>query len=421
MVFTAPSGGWTGKDFQLIYQKKVVISVTDQITKKTWSIQLSPYGTLALSSLEQVFPGCSGLKYSIPSIGDNFVVPFNDKKMVFTAPSGGWTGKDFQLIYKQKIPPIPPVVISVTDQITKKPRGIQLSPDGTLAFSSLERVFPGCWGLECSIPSIGENCVVPFDDKKMVFTEPYGGWTGKDFQLIYQQQIPPIVKALPDTRKLVKPYKYVHGDLPKFDELSEYLFFIMESNHRKSCVTSITKHYFVTFYHNHETWKIGNSLKIYRHDSKSGINNKQFFIATVKSINKKLDFILLKTDKEINNHKPFYCKPPFRSLPVGYYGYGNDFNTLSYCEGVIHADELQTFLEKGVVHGPFLLGTIKSTGGDSGAAVWSPEGLVGLNLGFVDFTANTGKSALSMELQLAHFDKKNYIVTIDRIMEQLMV
>ncbi|KAL7074141.1 hypothetical protein ACQ4LE_006801 [Meloidogyne hapla] len=66
--------------------------------------------------------------------------------------------------------------------------------------------------------------------------------------------------------------------------------------------------------------------------------------------------------------------------------------------------------------GPFLLCSIKATFGDSGASVWSHEGLVGLTLGFTDFPTYSHKMAID---EAARFDKQSFIVSIDRINEGL--
>ena len=50
--------------------------------------------------------------------------------------------------------------VYVKDKATGRERWIELSSDGTLDFFSLERVFPGCYGLEYS--STPRVCGVPY-------------------------------------------------------------------------------------------------------------------------------------------------------------------------------------------------------------------------------------------------------------------
>uniref|UniRef100_A0A1I8BWT8 PDZ domain-containing protein n=1 Tax=Meloidogyne hapla TaxID=6305 RepID=A0A1I8BWT8_MELHA len=66
--------------------------------------------------------------------------------------------------------------------------------------------------------------------------------------------------------------------------------------------------------------------------------------------------------------------------------------------------------------GPFLLGTIEATYGDSGASVWSSEGLIGLNVGKTKFPDHSHQYAID---EAANFKPKNVMVTIDKINEAL--
>uniref|UniRef100_A0A915NIE3 Uncharacterized protein n=1 Tax=Meloidogyne floridensis TaxID=298350 RepID=A0A915NIE3_9BILA len=92
-------------------------------------------------------------------------------------------------------------------------------------------------------------------------------------------------------------------------------------------------------------------------------------------------------------------------------GYGNDLKCLSYREGNIFIQEKKNFLVKddGIL-GPFFPGTISTYYGDSGAGVWSRNGLAGINLGFIAFPDDYFYPQALEEA--AHFTMHNYFVRI---------
>ncbi|CAK5076205.1 unnamed protein product [Meloidogyne enterolobii] len=303
--------------------------------------------------------------------------------------------------------------VYVKDKATGRERWIELSSDGTLDFFSVEHGFPGCWGLEYS-SSIGV-CIVRFNDNNKTFLPPNGGWKGKEFNVIYRVDSSPC--------RIESPFKVnnvVQNPAPKLKALSPYLFYMLR-NDRKLCVTAVTKYFFVTYRHGSNLkHQLETTIKIYRHDNDS--DSEQFFTATVKLISQKHDFILLKSDKLINDFEPYHCDPPFKGRHICMYGYGNKFNKLTHGGGYIHSDELQRFknTETGEIRGPFLLMHVGSDYGDSGASVWCSAGLIGLNLGRIGFKTPPG-SVVTTDLvkEAATFPKRNYVVTIERIMDSV--
>uniref|UniRef100_A0A915MAQ5 Uncharacterized protein n=1 Tax=Meloidogyne javanica TaxID=6303 RepID=A0A915MAQ5_MELJA len=71
------------------------------------------------------------------------------------------------------------------------------------------------------------------------------------------------------------------------------------------------------------------------------------------------------------------------------------------------------FFEDDEIIGPFFLGTISTYYGDSGAGVWSSNGLAGVNLGFTAFPLECNYTKAFEEA--AHFTMHNYFVGISRI------
>uniref|UniRef100_A0A914LHP2 TAR DNA-binding protein 43 N-terminal domain-containing protein n=1 Tax=Meloidogyne incognita TaxID=6306 RepID=A0A914LHP2_MELIC len=302
--------------------------------------------------------------------------------------------------------------VYVKDKATGRERWIELSSDGTLDFFSLERVFPGCYGLEYS--STPRVCGVPFNDNNKTFSPPDGGWKGKEFEVIYRVDRSPC--------RIESPYKVnnvVQNPPPKLKAISPYLFYMLRDDGQRLCVTAVTKYFFVTYRHGSNLKrKLGTTIKIYRHDNEP--DSEQFFTATIKLISQKHDFILLKSDKLINDSVPYYCVPPFKGRYICMYGYGNEFNELTCGCGYIHSDELQRFKNKdGEITGPFLLAMVGSNRGDSGASVWCSAGLIGLNLGRIGLETPPDVVTVTPDLvkEAATFTKINYMVTIERIMD----
>ncbi|CAK5058188.1 unnamed protein product [Meloidogyne enterolobii] len=274
--------------------------------------------------------------------------------------------------------------VHVTDKTTKTPKNVELSSDGTLAFSSLESGFPGCWGLEYSIPSIGYNFVVPFDDNYMVFTAPSGGWKGKEFEVTYRRK-PPVADVAP-----------VY--MPLLDDVKTYCFFI-KINNVTTCVTRIHKSYFATFRHlAHKNFNLENKRLIYSDD-------KSYFLATVVYINDHWDFILFKADTDVKGDGP----PISHSIRAGdeirLYGRGKNGSILGPQEGIIHSYE-EIFGEKGE-YAKLLTGTIQTNDGDSGGAVFDSKGLLAMNVGRTFFPDHPQSIATN---KAAYFNPFNFMV-----------
>lgn len=271
--------------------------------------------------------------------------------------------------------------------------------------------------------------------------EPPGGWAKRKYQLIFKPKLPPAASAVSETTNTFQPIKpkahdsrsispfppnqessrpgspwsVVHYPLPKPPSFDAYIFYILEEDRSKSCVTAINKNYFVTYRHGpHSSYELGIEKQISRH------NDSEVFTATVKLISTEYDFVLLKNKdpKPINNREPYHCRTPFKGLPICLFGYGNEFKELCYLSGDVHSDEKYMFVseENGEIMGPFLLGTIEATYGDSGASVWSSEGLIGLNVGKTKFPDHSHQYAID---EAANFKPKNVMVTIDKINEAL--
>lgn len=303
--------------------------------------------------------------------------------------------------------------------------GIQLSEDGTLSIAALDHTFPGAYGLTYMNQSIGYKCGVLFDDWKNALLEPPGGWAKRKYQLIFKPKLSPAASAVSETispfppnqesSRPGSPWSVVHYPLPKPPSFDAYIFYILEEDRSKSCVTAINKNYFVTYRHGpHSSYELGIEKQISRH------NDSEVFTATVKLISTEYDFVLLKDKdpKPINNREPYHCRTPFKGLPICLFGYGNEFKELCYLSGDVHSDEKYMFVseENGEIMGPFLLGTIEATYGDSGASVWSSEGLIGLNVGKTKFPDHSHQYAID---EAANFKPKNVMVTIDKINEAL--
>lgn len=100
------------------------ILVLDPTDNDPVEILLSKDGSLPITSLDHAFPGAHGLKYKNPSTGGKRIVSFDDNKKAFMAPSDGWGGKLFDVIFQPKLPP----VVSVSSDNDVKTEPVEKEP-----------------------------------------------------------------------------------------------------------------------------------------------------------------------------------------------------------------------------------------------------------------------------------------------------
>ncbi|KAI6199313.1 hypothetical protein M3Y96_00613600 [Aphelenchoides besseyi] len=148
-------------------------------------------------------------------------------------------------------------------------------------------------------------------------------------------------------------------------------------------------------------FKIGDKLKIYKVEKES---NEQVGIdVCVVKVNEALDFVLLKSESNVAEHGPSVARAR-ESESFTLAGFDNTQGSLSYLPGTIHS-------------GPFILGTHRSSRGDSGGDIWGSRGLIGMNVACTTMPLQFHRLAIS---EAANFSPKNTISSDFRFKEAYM-
>ncbi|KAL7074474.1 hypothetical protein ACQ4LE_006307 [Meloidogyne hapla] len=308
--------------------------------------------------------------------------------------------------------------ITVLGPNENEPMNIQLSKDGTLPLPWLDHAFPGAYGLKYKNPKTGKKCAVPFDDWKNAFLEPSGGWAKREYLLIFQPKLPPAASAVSETTnsRFVSPYPKTQGDLPSFDSIEKYLFYIPNlASETRDCATCVSPFYFATFRHgSHLLYKEGGHVDVY--SDKDHIK----FDAVVKFINEEKDFILLKSSRKIVENGPGFCIFACQAQTLLSSGYGIEYEHRDIVRTIAHKKGCSSFVGHAKYgskfYGPFTFGTIPVTGGDSGGPVWDSHGLYGLNLGKILFKHEPNADNVD---RAANHIIKNYMVIATDILYSL--
>ncbi|KAF7633741.1 hypothetical protein Mgra_00006920 [Meloidogyne graminicola] len=261
---------------------------------------------------------------------------------------------------------------------------IPISPFGTFPLSTLESVFPGACGLEyidSDLPT-----AVPFCGLTKLFSRPSTGWNNKELQVVYN-----------DNR--VSPYRMVEGNLPTSEETDKFSFYI-EQNGDKLCVVAISDMLLATVQHALPTLKVEDTVNVFSTVTGASFSTK------VRLILLQVDCVILKCDKKLVENGPPLALSIRRGQQITLCGRGNSCRKISQLNGNVYLENEYEDRD-GTIFGPFLLGTIPISKGDSGAAVWGSEGLVGMNIGFRGFPPHTHFEAVDAA---AHFSLKNIIV-----------
>ncbi|KAE9546980.1 hypothetical protein FO519_009808, partial [Halicephalobus sp. NKZ332] len=234
-------------------------------------------------------------------------------------------------------------------------------------------------------------------------------WKGAEFELKWKEarrsrpstsfgQVPPV--PAPASKSFVK-----------------WMFFLRD-HMGKSTVICIHPRFFVTFRHgSHLQLKAGDALTIYKAEQEAeeqvGIN-----VCVIK-INDALDFVLLKSEVDVVERGPPLAGAE-ESEPFTLAGFGNEQQTLSYLSGTIHSvcGYYLHFQENSNLMGPFILGTSRSSAGDSGAGCWGARGLIGMNIACTLMPPKSHHSAIS---EAAIFSSKNIISPALRFKEAYLV
>lgn len=273
--------------------------------------------------------------------------------------------------------------IPVTDKTIDPNEVVELllSRDGNLPLASLGRAFTPDAYLEYQ--STGGKRIVSFDSTKNVFLKPPDGWEGKQIDIICKE----------NRSREILPYSHVQGKPPILEAVRKFCFYLHLKDF-KTCVTRLDYLYFATFRHNdHKDLKEGEKVTIYSDEGTP-------FRATVKCFHDNWDYVLLKSDDPIDGSGPTICCSECFGEPLLLCGRGNHSGTLATREGNIYMTEK-------VKNCPFLLGTIKTSDGDSGGGVFDRHGLVGISVGNTPFLECLYKIAVS---NAATFNPNNFMV-----------
>nr|CAD2127896.1 unnamed protein product [Meloidogyne enterolobii] len=280
--------------------------------------------------------------------------------------------------------------VEVLDPTDGEPVRVNLS-NGALLISSIDGLFRGTFGLKYS--DGGVKYGVSTDPINQVFLAPKDGWGNKTYELVYS---PNRSASVTPEKKPSTLYDGVQGDLPTSEYVNDFCFYI-QGDGIKDCVVCLEADFFCTFRHGtHKNYKLREVLIIYNYDGKKSM------VATVRYINERYDFIILKTTQKVEK-VPFLALKFFSGEDLLICGRSDESGELTYAKGCIRTSLLQYYDEQG----PFIVATIHSLPGDSGAAVFSANGLIGMNLGVAEFNYQPYED---MILRAAHFSVFNYMV-----------
>uniref|UniRef100_A0A914KUQ1 TAR DNA-binding protein 43 N-terminal domain-containing protein n=1 Tax=Meloidogyne incognita TaxID=6306 RepID=A0A914KUQ1_MELIC len=293
--------------------------------------------------------------------------------------------------------------IEVLDPNNGEPLRVNLS-NGALLISSIDDAFRGVFGLKYLDVTDGAKYVVSTDPTNQVFLAPEGGWGNKIYELVHLPNRSASVAPDPVEHRPISPWQPKLGNKPLLEDVEKYCFYL-KIDKFVTCVTRINKSYFATFRHLvHDKFELNNKNTIYSDDG-------TFFQATIVYINDHWDFILFKSDVEVNGDGP----PISRSFDLGVgiilYGRGNDKSTLGPQSGKIYSVE-DVYGQNGCL-ATFLVGTIKNSEGDSGGAVFDSRGLLAMNIGNTYFSDRPSSIAVN---KAAYFNPFNYMVVARSIL-----
>ncbi|CAK5113720.1 unnamed protein product [Meloidogyne enterolobii] len=148
------------------------------------------------------------------------------------------------------------------------------------------------------------------------------------------------------------------------------------------------KDLFCTFRHgSHKNFNLGEMVTIYNY------NGTRSYITRVRFICERLDFIILKSGEKMEK-VPALSHDYFPAEPLLLCGRSDITGELTYSSGSIRTSRLEYYSDGMVEEGPFLLGDIHTLPGDSGGAVFSAKGLIGMNVGSIKFFYNPDDDAI---------------------------
>lgn len=190
---------------------------------------------------------------------------------------------------------------------------------------------------------------------------------------------------------------------PTSEAFIKWMFFLHDQM-GKATTICVHPRFFVTFRHGtHLQFKLGDELTMYSAErevsEQTGVN------VCVVEVNEALDFVLLKSESDVVERGPSIARAQ-ESEPFTLAGFGNEQGSLSYLPGAIHSVRDYYFDGNASNMGPFILGTSRSSRGDSGGGVWGSRGLIGMNSGCTTMPLQFHHLAIS---EAATFSAKNII------------
>uniref|UniRef100_A0A915ME79 TAR DNA-binding protein 43 N-terminal domain-containing protein n=1 Tax=Meloidogyne javanica TaxID=6303 RepID=A0A915ME79_MELJA len=221
--------------------------------------------------------------------------------------------------------------VYVRDPNDGEPVEFTVSNDGTLPVYSINNTFKGFFGLKYNNEATGFKRAVSTDPTNQVFLAPEDGWGNKIYELMH----------LPNRSASVTP-----GELPTINSVSKFCFYLkkeVNSNKEnktekevkievKSCVTRISKRYFATYHHkSHKDFKEGKQVEIFPNEGEVP------FKATCKFVNEKWDFILFKSNEDVEGDGPNISQSFYPGERIILYGRAGKNGTLAPQEGIINS------------------------------------------------------------------------------------
>ncbi|CAK5113710.1 unnamed protein product [Meloidogyne enterolobii] len=201
------------------------------------------------------------------------------------------------------------------------------------------------------------------------------------------------------------------NNLPTAQAVQDFCYYIEECD-RRDCVICLEKDLFCTFRHgSHKNFNLGEMVTIYNY------NGTRSYITRVRFICERLDFIILKSSEKMEK-VPALSHDYFPPEPLLVCGRSDITGEITYSSGSIRTSLLQYFSDGRVEEGPFLLGDIHTLLGDSGGAVFSANGLIGMH---VRVTPCYYQLCSDVIYNAAHFKVENCIVRISDLLRGVNV
>uniref|UniRef100_A0A1I7SHC3 Uncharacterized protein n=2 Tax=Bursaphelenchus xylophilus TaxID=6326 RepID=A0A1I7SHC3_BURXY len=227
------------------------------------------------------------------------------------------------------------------------------------------------------------------------------GWSTMQF---FARSATPMYRAL--NERPTSPYypALPPNPAPTSEAVIKWMFFLPDQM-GKSATICVHPRFFVTFRHGtHLRLKVGDALTMYTAEKEA---NEQVGIdVCVVNVNEELDFVLLKSKSDVVERGPSIARAQ-ESEPFTLAGFGNEQGSLSCLPGEIHSCREYYFRGDVQQLGPFILGTSRSSRGDSGGGIWGSRGLIGMNHGCTTMPPQLHHLAIS---EAATFSAKNIII-----------